>query len=62
MICLFGADAMADPDEAALSKLAKKMLATPPREREDMKVGTRRSKRPKLPAESSQPDKGNKTK
>jgi len=53
---------MADPDEAALSKLAKKMLATPPREREDMKVGTRRSKRPKLPAESSQPDKGNKTK
>jgi hypothetical protein len=30
---------MADPDEVQLSKLAKKMLAMPPKKREDSKLG-----------------------
>jgi hypothetical protein len=35
---------MADPDETALSKLAKKMLAMPHKKREDSKVGTPKAK------------------
>jgi hypothetical protein len=53
---------MTDPDEAQLSKLAKKMLATPPRKHEDMKLGARQSRRPIPPAVAPKPNKGNKTK
>jgi hypothetical protein len=34
---------MTDPDEAQLSKLAKKMLATPHKKREDSKLGKLRA-------------------
>jgi hypothetical protein len=34
---------MTDPDEAALSKLAKKMLAMPPKKHDDMKLGKARA-------------------
>jgi hypothetical protein len=34
---------MADPDEVQLSKLAKKMLAMPPKKREESKLGKPRN-------------------
>jgi hypothetical protein len=35
---------MTDPDEAALSKLAKKILSMPPKHHEDMKLGKSNAK------------------
>jgi hypothetical protein len=35
---------MTDSDEAQLSKLAKKMLAMPPKHHEDMKLGKHKAK------------------
>jgi hypothetical protein len=48
---------MTDPDEAALSKLAKKMLSAPPKERADMKVGGRQAKLAKERATMARPSK-----
>ena len=35
---------MTDPDELQLGKLAKKMLATPPKPHKEMKIGKRKAK------------------
>jgi len=47
---------MTDPDEAELSQLARKMLATPPKKREDAKFGKPKVKtEPKPDAEPRKP-------
>jgi hypothetical protein len=43
--------AMADPNETALSKLAKKMLAMPPKKHKDMKLGKRKAKASTKPSQ-----------
>jgi hypothetical protein len=49
---------MADPDEAQLAKLAKRVLAMPPKKREDSKLGKSRTKHKKslaLKAQTKKP-------
>lgn len=45
---------MTDPNEVQVSKLAKKMLSTPPKKHEDSKLGKPRANPNKSPAPNAQ--------